>query len=273
MAGSDEASDYTAGSGSTLVLLHGVGGTWHIWKPVLALLTQRHRVLAVTLPGHLGGPSLPVGAEPTVDALADCLIADLQRRGITRAHLAGNSLGGWLALELARRGFALSVTALSPAGGWRTQKDYEAVAQPFRIVFALMPLLIFLIRLFLAFGWVRRVLNSKAMEHGDRVPAADTLYAMQAMGQTFMLPKLLNAMGRYGPIKRLPILDIPVCIAWGEKDKVIPFAIYGEPVLSAVEGAESRIAHGVGHVPMYDDPDQIASLILANTRKVDGLVA
>ena len=38
--------------------------------------------------------------------------------GIARAHLAGNSLGGWVALELAGLSRALSVTGLSPAGFW-----------------------------------------------------------------------------------------------------------------------------------------------------------
>jgi pimeloyl-ACP methyl ester carboxylesterase len=272
MAGSSEAPDYTAGSGSTLVLLHGIGGTWHIWKPVLPMLQKRHQVVALTLPGHLGGVELPRDVEPTVDALAETLLADLHRRGIYRAHVVGNSLGGWLALELARRGFALSVTALSPAGGWRTQEDYQAIARPFRIVFLVLPLLIVLIRLFLGFAWVRRKLNAKAMEHGDRVPAREVLLSMKSMGKTRILPKLLYAMGRDGPIKPMRATGVPMRIAWCGRDKVIPFQTYGVPMLESVREAEPLIMSGVGHVPMYDDPEQVARLILSMTQKVDGVV-
>src|SRR5579862_5645053 len=135
---------HEGGAGTPLVLLHGLGGTWHIWRPVLQLLEAHHRVIAITLPGHWGGPRLPEGAEPSIRVLADTLLVELRRRGVIQAHLAGNSLGGWLSLELLRRGFAISVTALSPAGGWSTRRDYQAVARPFRIVFALIPILLLL---------------------------------------------------------------------------------------------------------------------------------
>jgi pimeloyl-ACP methyl ester carboxylesterase len=149
---------YEGGSGSTLLLLHGLGGTWHIWKPVLALLERHHRVVALTLPGHWGGPELPAGATPSVDLLADVLAEDLRRRGIVRPHVAGNSLGGWLSLELARRGLVSSVTALSPAGGWNTPEAYAKVEKPFRIVFG---------------ADLERMLSGLAgpVVEGDRLPA------------------------------------------------------------------------------------------------------
>jgi len=267
------ASAWEGGAGSTLVLLHGLGGTWHIWKPVLNLLTPFHRVIALTLPGHPGGPALPFGVEPSVDLLADMLLAELRLRGIERAHVAGNSLGGWLALELARRGFAQSVTALSPAGGWQTDKDYAAVSRSFRIVFALLPLLIFLTVLFLRFAGVRRALNKQAMEHGERVPPADFHQSMNSMRNTRMLPALLTRMGIEGGIKPMRPAGIPVHIAWGEHDKVIPFETYGRPMLGKIEGSIGCTVSGVGHVPMYDDPEQVAAVIRQTITKVDALAA
>jgi pimeloyl-ACP methyl ester carboxylesterase len=258
---------YDSGSGaSTLLLLHGLGGTWHIWKPVLGLLEKHHRVVALTLPGHLDGPALPAGQPVTVDAMADALEQDLRARGIERPHVAGNSLGGWLALELARRGQARSVTALSPAGGWRTAEDYRKVEKPFRIVFALMAVLIFLTTLFLGFAALRRALNKQAMEHGDRMPVPEFRRAMHSMRHTRMLPDLLTSMRDRGGIRPLDPGDTPVSIAWCEQDKVIPFQTYGQPVLDAVQGARSVIVKGVGHVPMYDDPVQVSEVILATTR-------
>lgn len=258
-----------SGHGSDLVLLHGLGGTWHIWKPLIPLLEKKHRVHAVTLPGHLDGPVLPPGAEASKQSMAETLMADLKRRGIENPHLVGNSLGGLMALELARRGYARSVTALSPGGAWTSEADFKAVSRTFRIIFAILPILIFLVTLLLRFAGVRKALNKKAMEHGDRVPADECRAAMHAMRQTHILPELLRTMQRDGPIAPLQVGQVPVCIAWCEHDNVIPFEAFGKPMLERVQGSEHVTIKGVGHVPMYDDPQQLADIILQNVGKAE----
>jgi pimeloyl-ACP methyl ester carboxylesterase len=255
------ADAHEGGAGPTLVLLHGLGGTWHIWKPVLALLESSHRVVALTLPGHAGGPPLPEGTGPSIEVIADTLEAELDRRGITQAHFAGNSLGGWLSLEMQRRGRAQSVTALSPAGAWRTPEDYAAVSKSFRIVFALLPLLIVLLGWLMHFAWVRRVANAKAMRRADRMTADDARQAMKSMRQTRMLPSLLDNMGRTGPIRPFNVPPHTTRIAWGDDDQVIPYPRYGAPMVESVRGCEQLTVNGVGHVPMYDDPEQVARVI------------
>ncbi len=262
-----------SGTGSTLLLLHGLGGTWHIWKPVLDLLSARHRVVALTLPGHLGGPALPDGVEPSVDALADVLEQDLRARGIDNPHVAGNSLGGWLALELARRGVARSVTALSPAGGWTTPEAYRRVETPFRRVFALIAVLIFLTAWLLRFAGVRRALNKQAMMHGDRMPPDEFRGAMNSLRRTAMLPALLTSMRDKGGLRPLDAGSTPVTIAWCEHDQVIPYETYGKPMRDRVKGAQHLIVKGVGHVPMYDDPQQVAEVILQTTARAEAMTA
>lgn len=260
---------YEGGSGPSLVLLHGLGGTWHMWKPVLSLLESRHRVIALTLPGHYRGPPLPQGTEPTVAAMVDSLIDTLRQRGIDSAHVAGNSLGGWLALELARRGFARSVVAFSPAGAWYTHRDYRKISRSFRIVFFLLPLLLKLTARFLGSARVRRFLGRQSMENGDRVPEQDFREMLLAMSQARVLPRLLNTMGRDGPIAPLRADPVPICIAWGQHDRVIPFERYGRPMLERISGAEHRTIPGVGHMPMYDDPQAICAAILRVTSPLD----
>lgn len=267
--GPDPKHGWEGGSGSTLVLLHGLTATWQVWKPVLPLLAKHHRVVALTLPGHVGGPQLPPGVEPSIDAFAELLAEDLRLRGIERPHVVGNSLGGWLALELARRGLVRSVTALSPAGGWQTQKDYRDVAKGFRIVFAIISVMIFLTALFLRFAGVRKALNAKAMEHGDRMTAEEMGVALRSIRDTRMLPRLLDNMDAVGPIKPMDAGEALVRIAWCEQDKVIPYERYGKPMIAAVRGAESLILKGVGHVPMHDDPALIADTILETTRRAE----
>ena len=262
------ADSYEGGEGPPLVLLHGIGGSWRIWRPVIPLLQGRHRIYAPTLPGHLGGEPWPEDREATVEGIVDRLAEDFARRGIDRPHVVGNSLDGWIALELARRNIAASVTALSPAGAWRNDRDFRAVARPFRIVHALMPLLIPLLSPLLGSAAARRSLNAQGMEHGDRVPRDEMLGAMRSLGGTRIMPQLLTTMGRNGPIKPFAGPRPPITIAWGEHDKVIPFEIYGAPMLAAIPEALATILAGCGHIPMYDAPERVAALILATTSNV-----
>src|SRR5918911_149122 len=91
-------------------------GTWRPWGAVLPALERRHEVLAPTLAGHAGGPAF--GAELTDATLADHVERAMDAAGFETAHIAGNSLGGYLALRLAPRGRARSVVALAPARRW-----------------------------------------------------------------------------------------------------------------------------------------------------------
>lgn len=252
---------YEGGSGPALVLLHGLGGTWHIWKPVIPLLESRYRVIVPTLPGHCNGPALPSGSKASVPLLADTLIEALRARGIHSAHVAGNSLGGWLSLELQRRGFARSVTAFSPAGAWDSPEDYRKIATPFRAIFLLLPLLMLLTWLFLGFAGVRRALLRQSMEHGERLSKDELRMMLHGMRGAKGLPDLLDWMGTDGPIAALDVGSTPAAIVWGECDQVIPFERYGRPMLNRVPGAEPRTIPGVGHVPMYDDPQAVAAEI------------
>ena len=71
------------------------------------------------MPGFGAAPPLPDGVEPSAANLAAAIGARCDELGIERPHVAGNSLGAWVALEMGREGWAASVTALSPAGLWR----------------------------------------------------------------------------------------------------------------------------------------------------------
>src|ERR1700752_4275567 len=116
---------HRGGSGSPLLLLHGIGAIWRVWKAVLDILEPHHDVISPTLRGHGGVLPLDNDVTPSLTALADGIEADLDRLGLTEVHVVGNSLGGWLAIELARRGRARSVVLLSPAGAWRSQRRID----------------------------------------------------------------------------------------------------------------------------------------------------
>src|SRR5262245_698176 len=105
------------GGGEPLVLFHGVMGAERMWRHVVPLLAPSHDTLAVTMLGHRGGA--PVITRPvTVAHLVDDAERMLDELEFERPHLAGNSMGAWVALQLARRGRAATVCALSPSGTW-----------------------------------------------------------------------------------------------------------------------------------------------------------
>ena len=64
-------------------------------------------------------------------------------------------------------------------------------------------------------------------------------------------------------------IDEPQRVVWAERDRIIPFEHNGLALLERVPGAELVWLAGVGHVPMSDDPEQVARLILEVTGAVD----
>src|SRR5258708_7026631 len=108
------------GKGSPLLLLPGIGASHYVWLPLLDRLSRIYDVIALDLPG-LGGNSDPLpGAIPSsVQTLTDVIEAFIKKLDLKKIHVAGNSLGGGIALELGKRGIAKSVTVFSPIGFWR----------------------------------------------------------------------------------------------------------------------------------------------------------
>ena len=260
---------HRGGSGTPVVLLHGVGGNWTAWKPVLPSLESRHDVLAPSLLGHGGATPLAAGVLPTLDALVDGVEAELDRAGFETAHLVGNSLGGWIAIELARRGRARSVVLFSPGGAWSSQRRIDAVALSIRLTLAVL---------------------ARLAPYADVIASRQFLWrgamAMQVARPDLIDPQVLADDIRasahapvVGPLLRLlptlylePLPDdpsYPVRVVWGEEDRVIPYPHFGVPMLARLPGAELIRQPGLGHVPMTDDPERVARLITEVTTVVD----
>lgn len=265
---------HRAGSGSPLVLIHGFTGTWRVWRPLLETLEQHHDVVALTLPGHHGGPPVPRDAEVSIAMLADGVERTLDAVGVQTAHICGNSLGGWLSLELARRGRARSVVGLSPAGGWREAEDLRRATSTIRTAVRLGrrsgP---FLRGPFLAPQARRRMLRP-AMEHGDRMPAGRMLQLLEDLNGCTIVDQFMAATRRDGGFRGdMSGVSCPVRIAWSQNDRTIPADRHGRPLLDVVPQAEFVVMPGVGHVPMYDDPLLVAATVLEVTLAADARAA
>ena len=107
------------GAGPPLLLVHGLGASLRIWDPQVARLARERDVIAVDMPGFGDSPLLTGGESPTPWALAAALARLCDELGIERPHVAGNSLGGWVAIEMAKRDEVSTLCLISPAGLWR----------------------------------------------------------------------------------------------------------------------------------------------------------
>jgi pimeloyl-ACP methyl ester carboxylesterase len=254
-----------------MVLLHGLTVSWRIWRPVLGALEAEHDVFAMTLPGHRGGPVLAPDATVSITALADAVETTLDAAGIGAAHLVGNSLGGWIALELGRRGRARSVVALSPAGGWNSARDLRRVIRLLSVGQATMRRHERLrLQTLLRRPRLRRVALRSIMERGDHLPAHEIAGLIEDSVGCAAFDGFMRWIRGARPIDQWRGTDgPPVRIAWAQHDRVIPFRRYGRLFLQAVPDAEQVTLHGVGHVPMFDDPGLVAQTILDVTRRAD----
>ncbi len=254
---------YRGGHGAPLVLLHGVSMSWRAWRPVLGELERHHDVFAPTMRGHRGGRPWDEDVPVRVPELVDAVCAELDDAGIDTAHVVGNSLGGWVALELARRGRALSCVALSPAGAWRRPLDLRRLVASFRIAMALgRPAWI---RRLADRPRARRVMLRRIMENGDRVPGAEVPGLFDDLEGCAMLDEFLAGARAQDAFAPLASASCPIRLAWAEHDRTIPWARYGVPMRARLPGAEVVRLPGCGHVPMWDDPELVVRTILQVT--------
>jgi pimeloyl-ACP methyl ester carboxylesterase len=249
------------------VLVHGITMSWRAWQPVIPLLAERHEVFAPSLAGHHGAAPIAPGVVASVRGLTDVLEAQLDHAGIDTAHIAGNSLGGWIALELARRGRARSVVVFSPAGGWREHRDLRRIIRMVRLgrVFAHHPLL----GAMLTRPRMRQAILRGVAERGHDMASAEASQLFEDAQRCTALRELLASMEHDGPLASLTDPSCPIRIAWSQHDRTIPFSRYGQPLAEVVPDAELLSLLGVGHVPMYDNPRLVADTILGFTARVD----
>src|SRR5215208_4218709 len=210
---------HRGGSGEPLVLLHGFLDTWRVWELVLPALERRHDVLAPTLAGHAGGPRL---AEVTDGAIADAVERAMDEAGFAIAHLAGNSLGGHVALQLAARGRARSVVALAPAGDWADDSLPDTLARQRELLGqarASAPHA----RAITATPEGRRRATEPIVADPEAVPAELIAHLMLGVAACPAAPALLDAATRLDWTLDAARIDCPVRIVWGTEDRLLPW--------------------------------------------------
>ncbi|HYM55159.1 MAG TPA: alpha/beta hydrolase [Solirubrobacteraceae bacterium] len=252
------------GAGPPLVLLHGVGHHWQAWRPVIELLAGEFDVIACDSPGFGRSAPLAPGIDPAIPAYVDAFELFFAELGLERPHVAGNSMGGAIALELARRRAVRSAAVFSPAGFWTTaelrfcQLSLRALA---RVPRALRPAVLALARtrpgrlalFFQTYGFPRRL------------PALEAVATLRDAWAAPALSRALDAFRQYRFAPMEPPRGVAVTIAWGNRDRLLPYRRQA-PRARALLPWATHLTLGAGHVPFSDDPAAVAAVIRSCAR-------
>ena len=253
-----------AGEGPPLLLLHGDGESAHDWRRVMPGLARTHRVFAPDLPGFGGSAGPPVDYSPA--SYARFAAAFLDALGIARATVAGNSLGGLVALRLAlAEPGRVSALVLADSAGLG------------RAVSPLISSLTWPVYGDLAIAWARTPLGARQRAWGrgallfgrpQRIPGDWLAEQTQLARRPGFLEAALAALrATTGPtgqrdvvLDQLPSLTIPTLVVWGERDRVFP--------IEQAREAEARLPRGrlallpdCGHLSPVECPDAFLAAV------------
>lgn len=250
-----------------LVLIHGLGSAATIWKSLTPHLISHFKVFAVDLPGH-GVASINENERVDPKSLAVAIIDDLEKsHGISESHVAGNSLGGWIALEMgaASPDKIKSITALAPAGLWKSgptgtlppsidSRILAKISQYFMRIAYHLPFL--------------KALGYKKITHLWRElsfeSCRDSVLAMAKSKGYFPLWRGLKGRSFDSVIRN----DVAVSIIFGDADLTLP-PDFAQDKNVAPQHSEWIEVDNCAHVIMWNYPDLTVELIQKNSEKAE----
>jgi pimeloyl-ACP methyl ester carboxylesterase len=254
----------TAGTGpQTLVCLHGLGGTKASFLPTVAALAgAEYRVLALDLPGF-GESDKPIGAPYDAPWFARAAFEAMDALGIGSAHLAGNSMGGRVAIEagLVDRSRVRSLTLLCPALAWLRERRWAPVVRLLRPELGLLQM-------------APRSMIEQTIRR--MIPGASDGWAAAGVDEflrAYLTPRgraafyaaarniyLDEPHGEEGFWTRLEALSPDALFIWGKRDSLVPIAFmrHVERALPAARHVELDC----GHVPQLERPRETHAALL-----------
>ena len=252
------------GSGRPLLLVHGLGGSWRSWEPVLTPLSAQRQVIAVDLPGF--GASPPLDGTSSIATLADALAAFIAGAGLRGIDAVGSSLGARVVLELGRRGGSLGAIVALDAGGfwgrWERHAFYVSNLLSMGALRALRPALPALSRSPAGRTLLLARLSARPMD----VPAAMALHEMRSYAATRAPARLLFQLAYREPDLGAPpgTFRRPLVIGWGRDDRIFS-ASHARHALALFPDARLHWFERCGHFPQWDAPEATVRLILETT--------
>lgn len=257
-----------AGAGEPLVLVHGIGADKDNFDRVALKLVKHYRVIAIDLPGF-GESSKPAGGDYGIEAQARHLGQVLDALGLSRAHLGGSSMGGWIVARYAALApeRVQSLWLIGAAGvrsaelsevrrAWLERGEYLLFARTAREFERILDT-VFVERPFLPHG-VRQVLAERAAANYEL--------------HTAVFRRLMDEWEDSALERHVAGLPTPTLLMWGDRDRAVD--VSSVAVLeSLMPHAQAVVYAGVGHLPMLEVPGRAAGDYLAFRAALPGPAA
>lgn len=255
------------GNGPSVVLIHGFASSMYTWKDVLPILAAGHDVIAIDLPGF-GGSDIP---RPLAGASYPAVVlAAMDRLGIERAALVGNSLGGSVAVAVAAENpQRVTALVLVDSAGF----NFDAAERPWMLRLIAAPGVAAVVerlpvRRRLVEAGLKQVFFRDDLVTAERVD--EYAAPMMRPGATRAAAELLTSQGPPFAAAAARV-RAPTLVVWGREDTWIPVA-HAERFTSAIPGSKAVILDACGHVPQEEKPADLVALVasfLASVGRVD----
>ena len=235
--------------GPAVILLHGFGSSLETWGPWTAMLSRHYRVVSFDLPGFgLTGPD-PEGDYSDARAM-QILAALMDRLGIQRAAIIGNSLGGRIAWNFAvvYPARVEKLVLISPDGfaspGFSEYNRKPTVPRVLGLMCYVLPKFMLRANLKAAYADPKRLSDATLTRYWDFMRGPGDRPAMITRMKQTILPV---------PEPLLRRIQAPTLLLWGEQDGMIPFS-NAQDYLRDIPNVRLVALPGVGHLPFEEEP-------------------
>ena len=250
------------GTGKPLLFIHGLGGHWQSWSPILDFLTPTREVILFDLPGH--GASSAEPDSGTFAGLVGSVEQMIAREGLGGIDMVGSSMGARMVLELARRGGTGAVVALDPGGfwqGWERGFFKTTIGVSVKLLRALRGSLPAISRN----TALRTALLAQLSVRPWALKPAEVADELDSYAGTATFDALVRDLAD-GPMQVGPAASGsgPVTIGWGRHDRLC-LPRQAKRAMAAFPAANLHWFEHSGHFPHWDEPQATAKLILSAT--------
>jgi pimeloyl-ACP methyl ester carboxylesterase len=231
----------TAGEGTPLVLLHGIGSNSQSWNRQLAGLAADFKVIAWDAPGYGRSSDPPVGVQPSMGYYADCLARMLDSLGLHEMFLLGHSLGGVIAQEFYER-YPQYVRALILAYTRRVGSD-AGLEERLTLIRTMTPAQ-------LAAQRAPKLVSRQASR-----PLIDEVTHIMSEVRPAGYEFAAIALAKSPTYDVLPRVRVPALLIWGAEDAITP-------LWDAVPaGIPVKVINGAGHLCYIEKPEEFNNLV------------
>ncbi|MCW2998599.1 MAG: alpha/beta hydrolase fold protein [Solirubrobacterales bacterium] len=247
------------GALTPLLFVHGLSGSWQNFLENLPFFADRHRVIALDLPGF--GATPLTGVKVSVPAYARLIVELMDVLGLPSACVVGNSMGGFVALELAQSTpeRVHSLVLVSPAGldarEQRRDRLLGGLRRAERLLIAGGTMVATHADAVARRPRLRRATMHLAVRHPERLPTALMAEQIRQGSGKPGFVAAIDALTDHDIEGGLADIRCPTLLYWGRQDRIVPVRDAGR-FLQSIPGAACVILEDTGHLAMLERPQR-----------------